>query len=167
MATTVATTPKKVTFYTHPAVKTEARHIDIKIPHIQPQIKAVDFKTGEDITDKVDKREIQAYVDYVNDKLDKEHAEKQKADPNYTAPRMPLKSLIIKFDGDFVDLEWEVLSIPIQRIRRITGYLVGTLDRFNNGKRAEEHDRVKHGIEDPAVHIPVVGDYGTALTDAS
>jgi ribonucleoside-triphosphate reductase (formate) len=30
------------------------------------------------------------------------------------------------------------------RIRRITGYLVGTLDRFNNSKRAEEHDRVKH-----------------------
>ena len=30
------------------------------------------------------------------------------------------------------------------RIRRITGYLVGTLDRFNNAKRAEEHDRVKH-----------------------
>ncbi len=33
-----------------------------------------------------------------------------------------------------------------ERIRRITGYLVGTLDRFNNGKRAEEHDRVKHGL---------------------
>ena len=35
---------------------------------------------------------------------------------------------------------------PFERIRRITGYLVGTLDRFNNAKRAEEHDRVKHGI---------------------
>ena len=32
-----------------------------------------------------------------------------------------------------------------ERIRRITGYLVGTVDRFNDGKRAEEHDRVKHG----------------------
>ena len=31
-------------------------------------------------------------------------------------------------------------------IRRITGYLVGTLDRFNDGKRAEERDRVKHSI---------------------
>ena len=28
------------------------------------------------------------------------------------------------------------------------GYLVGTLDRFNNGKRAEEHDRVKHNFGD-------------------
>ena len=32
----------------------------------------------------------------------------------------------------------------VERIRRITGYLVGTVDRFNNGKRAEEHDRVRH-----------------------
>ena len=37
-------------------------------------------------------------------------------------------------------------EVGFERIRRITGYLVGTLDRFNNGKRAEEHDRVKHGI---------------------
>ncbi|HHV26308.1 MAG TPA: anaerobic ribonucleoside triphosphate reductase [Tissierellia bacterium] len=35
-------------------------------------------------------------------------------------------------------------DIKFQRIRRITGYLVGTLDRFNNAKRAEESDRVKH-----------------------
>ena len=37
-------------------------------------------------------------------------------------------------------------GIGFERIRRITGYLVGTLDRFNNAKRSEEHDRVKHGI---------------------
>lgn len=36
--------------------------------------------------------------------------------------------------------------VSFQRIRRITGYLVGDLSRFNNGKRAEERDRVKHGI---------------------
>lgn len=35
-------------------------------------------------------------------------------------------------------------DIKFQRIRRITGYLVGTLDRFNDAKRAEERDRVKH-----------------------
>ena len=34
--------------------------------------------------------------------------------------------------------------VPFQRIRRITGYLVGDLDRFNNAKRAEVDDRVKH-----------------------
>lgn len=37
-------------------------------------------------------------------------------------------------------------DIGFERIRRITGYLVGTLDRFNNAKRAEEHDRVKHTV---------------------
>ena len=36
---------------------------------------------------------------------------------------------------------------PFERIRRITGYLVGTLDRFNNAKRAEERDRVKHQMD--------------------
>lgn len=35
-------------------------------------------------------------------------------------------------------------GVPFERIRRITGYLVGTLDRFNNAKRAEVADRVKH-----------------------
>ena len=37
-------------------------------------------------------------------------------------------------------------GIKIERIRRITGYLVGSLDRWNDAKRAEEKDRVKHGI---------------------
>lgn len=37
-------------------------------------------------------------------------------------------------------------EVHFERIRRITGYLVGTLERFNNGKRAEEHDRVHHGV---------------------
>lgn len=40
----------------------------------------------------------------------------------------------------------ETKGNPFERIRRITGYLVGTLDRFNNAKRSEEHDRVKHQI---------------------
>ncbi len=35
-------------------------------------------------------------------------------------------------------------GVKFERIRRITGYLVGTLSRFNNAKRAEERDRVKH-----------------------
>ncbi len=37
-------------------------------------------------------------------------------------------------------------GVRFERIRRITGYLVGTLDRWNNAKKAEEHDRVKHGL---------------------
>lgn len=37
-------------------------------------------------------------------------------------------------------------GVRFERIRRITGYLVGTLDRWNDAKRAEEKDRVKHSI---------------------
>lgn len=35
-------------------------------------------------------------------------------------------------------------NVGFARTRRITGYLVGTVDRFNNAKQAEEKDRVKH-----------------------
>lgn len=38
-------------------------------------------------------------------------------------------------------------GVPFERIRRITGYLVGTLDKWNNAKRAEERDRVKHEVD--------------------
>jgi ribonucleoside-triphosphate reductase len=37
-------------------------------------------------------------------------------------------------------------GVKFQRIRRITGYLVGTLDKWNDAKKAEEKDRVKHSI---------------------
>ena len=39
-------------------------------------------------------------------------------------------------------------DVKFERIRRITGYLVGTVERFNDGKEAEEHDRVKHSFKD-------------------
>ena len=41
-------------------------------------------------------------------------------------------------------------GVGFERIRRITGYLVGTMDKWNDAKRAEERDRVKHGLEDNA-----------------
>ena len=45
-----------------------------------------------------------------------------------------------------VNLDYVLQPARFERIRRITGYLVGTIDRWNNAKRAEEHDRVKHGL---------------------
>ena len=44
-------------------------------------------------------------------------------------------------------------GVGFERIRRITGYLVGTLDRFNNAKRVEERDRVKHSVTSPMERI--------------
>lgn len=75
--------------------------------------------------------EIEAYVD---------HAVKQYG----TA----LTEITLRLDPD--DSEYICMSCkidePFERIRRITGYLVGTLDRFNDAKKSEEHDRVKHKI---------------------
>lgn len=51
-------------------------------------------------------------------------------------------------DPEMIDIEYKWNAPKFQRLRRITGYLVGTLDRWNNGKRAEHDDRVKHGTED-------------------
>ena len=53
----------------------------------------------------------------------------------------------LKLDGEFVDIHYHLKKVPFDRIRRITGYLVGTLDRFNNAKRAEESQRVKHKMD--------------------
>lgn len=78
----------------------------------------------------ISQKEQDAYVRYVKDKY----------------PGRKFASIDIRLDGDFVDLSWQLEPEPFERIRRITGYLVGTLDRFNDAKRAEVEDRVKHGI---------------------
>ena len=55
-----------------------------------------------------------------------------------------LRGIDVELDGEYVNLTYH--TVPFDRIRRITGYLVGTLDSFNDAKRAEERDRVKHGV---------------------
>lgn len=82
--------------------------------------------------DSISEEEKRAYIDHVRSK----------------AGRVDIQKIVIDIDGDFVNLEWHTNPIPFDRIRRITGYLVGTLDRFNDGKRAEEADRVHHGFDD-------------------
>ena len=62
-------------------------------------------------------------------------------------PEAMLTSLSTNVDGDYVDIDYTFEPVNFERIRRITGYLVGTTDRFNNAKRAEEHDRVKHSLD--------------------
>ncbi len=60
-------------------------------------------------------------------------------------PGMEVESMTLTIGEDnYVDVDYQLNPIPFERIRRITGYLVGTVDRFNNAKRAEERDRVKH-----------------------
>ena len=79
---------------------------------------------------KISEKEKQAYVDHI-----------LKKNPGRT-----LKSLTIEVDGDYASLYYNLEPVPFDRIRRITGYLVGTMDRWNDAKQAEERDRVKHGV---------------------
>lgn len=59
----------------------------------------------------------------------------------------PLKGITIEIvDEHNADITYDYDTIPFERIRRVTGYLAGTLDRFNNAKQAEVRDRVKHEV---------------------
>ncbi len=58
-----------------------------------------------------------------------------------------IKAMDINVDGEYVDIDYTFEPVKFDRIRRITGYLVGTTERFNNAKRAEEQDRVKHSVD--------------------
>lgn len=60
------------------------------------------------------------------------------------SPGSRIKSLIVRRGEDFTDLEYVLTKPQFERIRRITGYLVGTTDRWNNAKSAELKDRVTH-----------------------
>lgn len=54
---------------------------------------------------------------------------------------------VVSVSDGFVDIEgYSQRNVPFERLRRITGYLVGTTNRWNNAKKAELKDRVKHGV---------------------
>lgn len=55
-----------------------------------------------------------------------------------------IKALTINRKGDEAELHYTLRTPTFERIRRITGYLVGTVERWNNAKTAELKDRVKH-----------------------
>ncbi|MBQ9695807.1 MAG: hypothetical protein IJV58_05200 [Oscillospiraceae bacterium] len=74
------------------------------------------------------KEEAEAYIRMIRDKH----------------PEQIIRDVTFTVDGDFVDVSYTYDTVPFDRIRRITGYLVGSLDRFNNAKRSEVADRVPH-----------------------
>lgn len=62
-------------------------------------------------------------------------------------PERNIKGMeITVVNKECVDIEYHYGTLPFERIRRVTGYLAGTVDRFNNAKQAEVRDRVKHEI---------------------
>lgn len=73
-------------------------------------------------------REIKEYIKYIE------------AETGGIVTRLTLEPVE---DGD-IKLDYVVVHRKFERIRRITGYLVGTVERWNNAKQAEERERVKH-----------------------
>ena len=80
--------------------------------------------TGAEIPEEA---EIQAYIDHAKEKFG-----------------VATLSMSVEVVGEEVNLNYSFPAVNFTRLRRITGYLVGDLNRWNNGKRAEEKDRVKH-----------------------
>ena len=74
--------------------------------------------------------EMEAYVDMLKKKY----------------PERIFRDITFTVDGEYVDINYQYDVVPFDRIRRITGYLVGSLDRFNDAKRSEESQRVKHNV---------------------
>lgn len=78
-------------------------------------------------------------IEVIGDVSMQEAAEYVKRAPHGTT------SMTVEVDGEWVNLHY-FEKVPFERIRRITGYLVGSLDRFNDAKLAEVRDRVKHEV---------------------
>ena len=80
----------------------------------------------------MDEREVLAYAEYVRN----EH-------PHWMRT---LSEVIVSIDGEEVVLEYHFHDVPFERIRRITGYLVGSTERWNDAKKAELEDRKTHAL---------------------
>ena len=61
-------------------------------------------------------------------------------------PEKRIEAIDLSEVGEDVEIGYHFADVPFQRISRITVYLFGTLDRFNDAKRAEVGDRVKHSL---------------------
>lgn len=90
------------------------------------EINGVEIHSNESISDE----EARAYINWAREKN----------------PGSLIESMNLAFDGEDVSIEYKIAPVPFQKIRRITGYLVGDMSHWNNAKTKEEHDRVKHSL---------------------
>ena len=83
------------------------------------------FNSHIEITEK----EKQGYIEFIQNK----------------EPNKEIEYITVVIDDEgYANIEYKVNPIPFERIRRITGYLTGTTNTWNNAKKAELKDRVKH-----------------------
>lgn len=90
----------------------------------QFEIDGIKITSNENLSE----NEIRNYIRYVKNKN----------------PRQAIESIELTVDGDEIGLGYHLAPEEFEKIRRITGYLVGTMNKWNNAKTAEERDRVKH-----------------------
>ena len=81
----------------------------------------------------MDKKEVEEYIKYIEN----DH-------PNRKLDTLDIT--VEDHDEEMVNMHYKFLPEGFERIRRITGYLVGTMDNWNSAKTAEEKDRVKHSV---------------------
>lgn len=100
----------------------EVKNMEFKINDI-----IIEFTNIENITEEIAKD----YVNYANE---------------HKTEDATIEKIVISKDGDEADIEIQYVQDKpkIERIRRITGYLTGALNVWNDAKRAEESERVKH-----------------------
>ncbi len=93
----------------------------IKIEGVEVNVMGLDEFTAQD---------AQKYIDYVKERTSE-----------------PLKSIEVKLcDDGKVDVDYILQGEKFERIRRITGYLTGDVTSWNDSKRSEESERVKHNV---------------------
>ncbi len=93
---------------------------------------SIQFDSEFTVTD----REKAAYIEAI-----KEHIVSEGQDARLLSE---VKLELVKGNPEKCNVSYKLKGHPFERIRRITGYLVGTVDRWNNAKQAELRDRVKH-----------------------
>lgn len=82
--------------------------------------------------DDISRAEAEKYVAYVRERVSE-----------------PVRTIrVIGLPDGTLNLDYELQGPKFERIRRITGYLTGSIDSWNDSKRAEERDRVKHDLDD-------------------
>lgn len=85
--------------------------------------------------DNITDQEIQNYIDKINNEIITDYKNQNLSKLNLTV-----------HEDDSISVDYKIFNTKFERIRRITGYLTGTLDSWNNSKKSEEKDRVKHEI---------------------
>ena len=99
------------------------------------------FFVGDSFDDATE-QEARNYIDYVKNRV--------KTDDTLD------EIYVYACDDGKIDLSYQFQGEKFERIRRVTGYLAGTLDRWNDSKQAEEKDRVKHADFDQGANLNVI-----------